>query len=41
MLDSLTNYAIDYFRDKIKPEKKYKKPSNEEKKITFKSSRSD
>ena len=32
MLDSLTNYAIDYFRDKIKPEKKYKKPSNEEKK---------
>ena len=30
-LDSLTEYAINYFKDKVEPNKKYKRASNEEK----------
>ena len=32
ILDSLTQYAINYFKDKVEPNKKYKKPNDEEKK---------
>ena len=32
ILDSLTEYAINYFKDKVKPNKKFKKPSSIEKK---------
>ena len=32
ILDSLTEYAINYFKDKVKPNKKFKKPSSNEKK---------
>ncbi len=32
ILDSLTNYAINFFKDKIKPEKKFKRPNDAEKK---------
>ena len=32
ILDSLTEYAINYFEDKVKPNKKFKKPSPDEKK---------
>ena len=32
ILDSLTGYAINYFKDKVEPNKKYKKPNNSEKK---------
>jgi len=32
ILDSLTQYAINYFKDKVEPNKKYKKPSELEKK---------
>ena len=31
ILDSLTEYAINYFKDKVKPNKKFKKPNKEEK----------
>ena len=31
ILDSLTEYAINYFKDKVEPNKKFKKPNNEEK----------
>ena len=31
ILDSLTEYAINYFEDKVKPNKKFKKPSPDEK----------
>ena len=32
ILDGLTEYAINYFKDKVEPNKKYKKPNGEEKK---------
>ena len=32
ILDRLTNYAINYFKDKLEPKKKYKKPDQNEKK---------
>ena len=32
ILDSLTEYAINYFKDKVEPRKKYKKPNTQEKK---------
>ena len=32
ILDSLTGYAINYFKDKVEPNKKFKKPNAEEKK---------
>ena len=32
ILDSLTEYAINYFKDKVEPNKKFKKPNVEEKK---------
>ena len=32
ILDELTNYAINYFKDKVEPKKKFKKPNPEEKK---------
>ncbi len=32
ILDGLTEYAINYFEDKVKPNKKFKKPSPDEKK---------
>ena len=32
ILDDLTQYAINYFKDKVKPNKKFKKPNIEEKK---------
>ena len=32
ILDSLTGYAINYFKDKVEPNKKFKKPNTEEKK---------
>ena len=32
ILDGLTNYAINYFKDKVEPNKKFKKPSLNEKK---------
>ena len=32
ILDDLTNYAINYFKDKVEPKKKFKKPNAEEKK---------
>ena len=32
ILNSLTDYAINYFNDKVKPNKKFKKPNPEEKK---------
>jgi len=32
ILDGLTNYAINYFKDKVEPNKKFKKPSSKEKK---------
>ena len=32
ILDGLTNYAINYFKDKVEPTKKFKKPNVEEKK---------
>ena len=32
ILDSLLNYAINYFKDKVAPKKKFKKPNTEEKK---------
>ena len=32
ILDSLTEYAINYFKDKVEPNKKFKKPNLEEKK---------
>ena len=32
ILDSLTEYAINYFKDKVEPKKKYKSPSASEKK---------
>ena len=32
ILDSLTEYAINYFKDKVEPNKKFKKPSSIEKK---------
>tara|TARA_B100000161_G_scaffold239603_1_gene191168 strand:- start:247 stop:696 length:450 start_codon:yes stop_codon:yes gene_type:complete len=32
ILDDLTNYAINYFKDKVEPNKKFKKPNQEEKK---------
>ena len=31
ILDRLTNYAINYFKDKVEPNKKFKKPNVEEK----------
>ena len=30
--DSLTEYAINYFKDKVEPNKKFKKPNAQEKK---------
>ena len=35
ILDDLTEYAINYFKDKVEPNKKFKKP-NEERKKGFK-----
>ena len=32
ILNQLTEYAINYFKDKVEPNKKYKKPNNSEKK---------
>ena len=32
ILDGLTEYAINYFKDKVEPRKKFKKPNIEEKK---------
>jgi lysyl-tRNA synthetase class 1 len=32
ILDSLTDYAVNYFKDKVEPNKKFKKPNNQEKK---------
>ena len=32
ILDKLTEYAINYFKDKVQPNKKYKKPDSKEKK---------
>ena len=32
ILDSLTEYAINYFKDKVEPNKKFKKPDDKEKK---------
>ena len=32
ILDSLTEYAINYFKDKVEPNKKFKKPNTQEKK---------
>ena len=32
ILDSLTDYAINYFKDKVEPNKKFKTPNDEEKK---------
>jgi lysyl-tRNA synthetase class 1 len=32
ILDSLTEYAINYFKDKVEPNKKFKRPSSIEKK---------
>ena len=32
ILDSLTEYAINYFKDKVEPNKKFKKPTSDEKK---------
>ena len=32
ILDGLTDYAINYFKDKVEPNKKFKKPSSGEKK---------
>ena len=32
ILDSLTGYALNYFKDKVEPNKKYKKPNLKEKK---------
>jgi len=32
ILNGLTEYAINYFKDKVEPNKKFKKPNNEEKK---------
>jgi lysyl-tRNA synthetase class 1 len=32
ILDGLTEYAINYFKDKVEPNKKFKKPNSEEKK---------
>jgi len=32
VLDQLTKYAINYFRDKVEPNKKYKNPNESEKK---------
>ena len=32
ILDDLTNYAINYFKDKVEPNKKFKKPDSDEKK---------
>jgi lysyl-tRNA synthetase, class I len=32
ILDGLTEYAINYFKDKVEPNKKFKNPNNEEKK---------
>ncbi len=32
ILDELTNYAINYFKDEVEPKKKFKKPNEEEKK---------
>ena len=31
ILDGLTNYAINYFKDKVEPKKKFKKPNSKEK----------
>ena len=31
ILDGLTEYAINYFKDKVEPNKKFKKPNNKEK----------
>ena len=33
ILDGLTKYAINYFKDKVEPNKKFKKPNSEEKKL--------
>ena len=33
IFDSLTNYAINYFKDKVEPNKKFKKPNMQEKKL--------
>ena len=35
ILDGLINYAINYFKDKVEPKKKFKKPNLEEKKALF------
>ena len=31
-MDSLTDYAVNYFKDKVEPKKKFKKPNAQEKK---------
>ena len=33
ILDNLTQYAINYFKDKVEPNKKFKKPNQNEKKL--------
>ena len=35
ILDELTNYAINYFKDEVEPKKKFKKPNEEEKKALY------
>ena len=30
ILDNLTEYAINYFKDKVEPNKRFKKPNDEE-----------
>tara|TARA_Y100000591_G_scaffold303947_1_gene300207 strand:- start:1293 stop:2855 length:1563 start_codon:yes stop_codon:yes gene_type:complete len=35
ILDGLTEYAINYFKDKVEPNKKFKKPNDTEKKALF------
>ena len=39
ILDGLTEYAINYFKDKVEPNKKFKIPNEEEKSITELSSK--
>ena len=35
ILDGLTEYAINYFKDKVEPNKKFKKPNLNEKNFMF------
>ena len=33
ILDGLIEYALNYFKDKVEPNKKFKKPNSDEKKL--------